>query len=220
VAGTGSIVQTSTTCRKKKRRDWLKAQAAAHEDWLLFYQDESWFSRFAQPDAHAWAPDKQPLRLVQREPERSEKHKALACFGGVRQDTERVYLDFCDGQPNSEQTWAFVQKQLDVARQEGKRVIVIIRDRASWHKSKRLRGWIRNHNRLAKQKGDVRLLAFLLPKKSPWLNPMEPHWIHAKRKVCEPDGELTPPELKRRLFAYFRIEPLVPTLKQSDASMH
>jgi hypothetical protein len=30
----------------------------------------------------------------------------------------------------------------------------------------------------------------LLPKmKSPWLNPIEPKWVHGKRKVVEPDGD-------------------------------
>jgi transposase len=174
----------------------------------LFNQDECWFSRFAQPTARAWAAHRQPLRLVQREPDRHEKQKAVACFGGLRQGTAQVYLDFCDGQPNSEQTWAFVQRLLDVARQEGKRVVVMIWDHASWHKSKRLKAWIRAHNRLAKREGDIRLLTFLLPKKSPWLNPIEPRWVHAKRQVCEPNGELSPDELKRRLSGHFQTQPL------------
>jgi transposase len=182
-----------------------------HEDWLLFDEDECWFSRFAQPTAHAWAAHKQPLRLVQREPERAEEQKAVACFGGLRQGTNQVYLDFCEGQPNSEQAWAFAQRLLDTARQEEKRVMVIIWDHASWHKSKRLKGWIHAYNRQAKLEGDVRLLTFLLPKKSPWLNPIEPRWVHAKRQVCEPDGTLTPDELKQRLCGYFQTEPLSAT---------
>jgi hypothetical protein len=32
----------------------------------------------------------------------------------------------------------------------------------------------------------------LLPKKSPWLNPIELKWIHGKGKVVEPKGCLTP----------------------------
>lgn len=140
---------------------------------------------------------------MQRQPAKNEEQKALACFGGLRQGTAQVYLDFCEGQPNSEQTWAFVQRLLDTARQEKKRVVVIIWDQASWHTSKRLKRWMRVYNRQAKEKGDVRLLTFLLPKKSPWLNPIEPRWIHAKRKVCEPAGELTACELHRRLCAHF-----------------
>jgi hypothetical protein len=36
----------------------------------------------------------------------------------------------------------------------------------------------------------VRIATCLLPKKSPWLNALEPKWIHGKRKVVEPDGLL------------------------------
>ena len=88
----------------------MKVLAATHQDWLLFDQDECWFSRFAQPTAHAWAAHRRPLRLVQRQAGRAEEQKALACFGAVRQGTDQVYLDFCQGQPNSEQAWAFVQR--------------------------------------------------------------------------------------------------------------
>jgi hypothetical protein len=43
----------------------------------------------------------------------------------------------------------------------------------------------------------------LLPKKSPWLNAMEPKWIHGKRKVVEPDGLLGAHELAERVCAAF-----------------
>jgi hypothetical protein len=42
--------------------------------------------------------------------------------------------------------------------------------------------------------------------KSPWLNPMEAHWIHAKRNIAEPDDELSVTELKRRLCSHFQVE--------------
>ncbi len=100
-----------------------------------------------------------------------------------------------------------IDRLLAIARQEKKRVLAIIWDHASWHKSKRLQGWIRTYNQHAKRHGDVRLLTLLLPKKSPWLNPIEPRWVHAKRKTCEPDGELSAHELKRRLAAHFDTEP-------------
>jgi transposase len=154
------------------------------------------------------------LRLVQRDPKPDEEEKALACFGAVRQDTEQVYLYFSDGQPNSEHMWVFIVALLDIARQERKRVVVLIWDNASWHKSHRLKQWLRDHNRQAKAKGDVRLITHLLPTKSPWLNPIEPRWIHAKRGVCEPNGDLTPTELRRRISNHFNTEPLVNTFKE------
>jgi transposase len=147
------------------------------------------------------------MRLVERTPAYGETEKALACFGAVRQDTQEIYLYFSNGQPNSEHMWLFIMGLLALARQAEIRVVVMIWDRATWHKSKRLRQWIRAYNRAAKQTEQPRLLTFLLPKKSPWLNPIEPRWVHAKRKTCEPDGELTAMELKRRLATHFGTEP-------------
>ena len=187
---------------------------------MLVEEDESWFSRFAQPAAHAWAAPGEALRLVEEEPPTREPHKALACYGAVEQDADDVYLYFCEGQPNSEYTFAMLGQLLGIARQAGKRVLAVIWDHASWHKSKRLHGWIRAYNQQAKQEGDVRLLTCLLPKKSPWLNPMEPRWIHAKRKICEPDGKLSVAELKRRLCAHFHTDSQTAALKVSAPCLH
>ncbi|GAB4310385.1 MAG: hypothetical protein Kow00117_03840 [Phototrophicales bacterium] len=57
--------------------------------------------------------------------------------------------------------------------------------------------------RQAKQVGEVRLLVHWVPKRSPWLNPIEPYWGHVKRRVCEPSGELSVAELRRRIRAQF-----------------
>jgi hypothetical protein len=176
-------------------------------------QDECWFSRFAQPQMHSWAEKGDELRLVERQPTRNETDKALACFGAVRQDTGERFLYFAEGQPNSDNAILMLKQLLEVARQEKKPVLAIIWDRASWHKSKKIMRWIWKRNQAAKRDGDVRLLTCLLPVKSPWLNPMEPHWVHAKRKIVEPDGELTVTELKRRLCTHFQVELSAATLQ-------
>jgi hypothetical protein len=195
--------------------------ARAHQDWLLIAEDECWFSRFAQPNLCAWAAQGDTLRLIEREAQPDDPEpKALACFGSVRDDIEQVYLYFCDGQPNSEGTIVMLHCLVGVARTEKKRVLVIIWDQASWHKSWKVQAWIQDHNRQAKETGDVRILTFLLPVKSPWLNPIEPRWIHAKRAVVEPSGELTAMELKRRLCVHFQAEPFAATLKQSSVEVH
>jgi DDE superfamily endonuclease len=191
----------------------LKAQAHQRPDWLLVEEDECWFSRFAQPQAHAWAEADDALRLVQREPKRGDGEQALACFGAVRHDTHEVRLSFRAGQPNSLQTWWFVIGLLAEARRAGKKVLVVIWDNATWHKSADLRQWTRAYNRAAKVAGEPRLLTCLLPVKSPWLNPIEPRWVHAKRALCQPDGELTSPELRRRLCAHFETQPLLNSFK-------
>jgi hypothetical protein len=47
-----------------------------------------------------------------------------------------------------------------------------------------VREWIAAHNRCVKASGrGLRIVPTLLPTKSPWLNAIEPQWIHGKRKV-------------------------------------
>ena len=171
---------------------------------MLVDQDECWFSRFAQPQMHAFAAAEKNLRLVQRAPQKGEPDKAIACYGAVCDETKERFFCFADGQPNSKKSIAFLSTLLAVAKERGQRVLVVIWDRATWHLSKMTTKWIRQHNRQAKQEEQgVRILACLLPSKSPWLNSMEPIWLHAKRKVIEPDGDLSVKVLKERLCAHF-----------------
>ena len=75
----------------------------------------------------------------------------------------------------------------------------MIWDNASWHISREVREWIASHNRRVKASGEgVRIISCLLPIKSPWLNPIEPKWVHGKRRVVEADGLLTAWELADR----------------------
>lgn len=171
---------------------------------MLVDQDECWFSRFAQPQMHTFANDGEEERLVQRDPEKGESDKAIACYGAVCDQTQKRFFSFADGQPNSDKSIAFLTTLLAAAKAGSKRVLVVIWDRASWHKSKKVIRWVRQQNRQAKREKDgVRLLTCLLPSKSPWLNPMEPIWLHAKRKVVEPDSDLSVKVLKERLCAHF-----------------
>ena len=41
----------------------------------------------------------------------------------------------------------------------------------------------------------MRIVSWLLPKQSPWLNAIEPKWVHGKRKVLKPDRLLGAYEL-------------------------
>ena len=165
---------------------------------------------------HTFAQAGENLRLVERIPATNEPDKAIACFGAVSQLTQERWLYFADGQPNSDSTILFLKALLAIAKQQAKRVLVVIWDRASWHKSKQINQWVRQHNRQTRQEGGVRLLTYLLPSKSPWLNPMEPIWLHAKRKVAEPDGSLSVNVLKDRLCAVFCTTLDEATLKPSD----
>ena len=57
------------------------ALALGHPDWVLGFEDEVWWSRYAQPHLQTWTDDK-PLRLIQHEPERHDAApKAVAWYG-------------------------------------------------------------------------------------------------------------------------------------------
>lgn len=193
----------------------MKKQAALQADWLLVDQDECWFSRFTQPSMHAFAEADDNLRLVERTPPKNEPDKALACYGAVCQRSQERWLFFAEGQPNSDKTIAFLQALLEIAKLKSKRVLVVIWDRASWHASKQVKQWVRQHNRQVRREGGIRLLTYLLPSKSPWLNPMEPIWLHSKRKVAEPDDPLPVNVLKDRLCFLFNTTLADATLKPS-----
>jgi hypothetical protein len=87
--------------RKKKLRDRLIEQAAARPDWVLGFQDETWWTRLAQPNVFAWA-GAQPLRLLPNE--RGDGREALAGYGLLRADTGAMLLRFVEGRPVSQVT--------------------------------------------------------------------------------------------------------------------
>ena len=115
-----------------------------------------------------------------------------------------MWLRFVTGRPVSDITPQFLDGCCSQLQAQGKTAWLLIWDNASWHKSLIVRTWIREHNQQVKQEGKgVRILPFLLPTKSPWLNPIEPKWVHGKRAVVEPDGLLSARQLAERICAYF-----------------
>jgi hypothetical protein len=164
---------------------------------------------------HAWAGDER-LRLVRHAAGRDdpEEPKALACYGLWLPTRARMLLRFVAGRPVSAVTCAFLAWTAGRLAADGVRVLALIWDNASWHISREVRGWIRAHNRRVKAEGGCRLLVCRLPSQSPWLNPIEPRWVHGKRAVVEPaERKLTGAELKQRLCDHYRC-PLLPPLAQ------
>jgi hypothetical protein len=177
--------------------------AAQHSQWVLGFADETWWSRLAHPTLHSWTEGK-PLRLVEQVPPKGDAEpKALGCYGLLRTDTHAVWLRFVDGRPVSHVTTAFLAWLCQRLAAEQKRVLVLLWDNASWHISREVRAWVRAHNRQVKRHGGVRLLTWRLPIKSPWLNPIEPHWMHGKRAIVEPARLLTAQEVISRVSDYF-----------------
>lgn len=163
---------------------------------------------------HAWAEQGKPLRLqefdVPKIPkaESDKDPKALCCYGLLREDTGQMMLRFVDGRPVSHVSTAYLEWVCAGLAEEGKRVLVLIWDNASWHISREVRHWIREHNRevlSGRREGrqGVQLIPCFLPTKSPWLNNIEPKWVHGKRAVAEPGSVLPPQQLALRICDYF-----------------
>ena len=93
---------------------------------------------------------------------------------------------------------------------EGKTALLMVWDNASWHVSQAVRTWLKAHNRRVKREGGCRIVVCPLPSKSPWLNRIEPKWVHGKRAIAEPDRKLHLDELKHRICAYYDCELLEP----------
>ncbi len=202
-----------TRCTSKKNaRDRLIAWASHQPAWAIGFQDEVWWSRFALPRLNAWQDAEHPVRLVEQSWKKGDPDpKALACYGVLWQEgtpeepkREQMWLRFVTGRPVSAITTQFLEWCCQRLLKGGKTNWLLIWDNASWHKSQAVRIWIRQHNQQVKQTDTgVRILPFLLPTQSPWLNPIEPKWVHGKRNVVEADGLLSAKQLAERVCAYY-----------------
>ena len=187
--------------------------AATHPEWALGFQDETWWSRLARPNLHTVCPPDAPLHLEEKSiPKDDPDPKALACYGvllrGQGGTKDRIWLRFVDGRPVSGLTTQFLAWGSAKLAAEGKTAWLLVWDNAPWHGSKDVRQWVRQHNHQVKagQQRGVRIVRCFLPSKSPWLNPIEPHWVHGKRRVLEADHALTAAALEQRVCATFGCE--------------
>jgi DDE superfamily endonuclease len=207
-------VSRSRIRKEKGARDRLIRLALSRPEWALGFEDETWWSRFERPSLHSWAEWGQPMRLIDKEAIKGDTDpKALAAYGMLvrtkevdGQVRERTWLRFVDGRPVSSITTQFLEYSCQKLAAMGKKALLMIWDNASWHTSKEVRSWIAEHNRGVKKSGSeagVQIVPCLLPKKSPWLNAIEPKWIHGKRKVVEPEGLLGAYELADRVCRVF-----------------
>lgn len=153
----------------------------------------------------SWSEEGKPLRLIQQSVAKDDSEpKAISCYGLYLPEIGDTWLRFVDGRPVSSITTQFLSWSCQKLEALGKKILLVIWDNASWHISKEVRRWLGKHNRRVKQSGEgVRIVSCLLPKQSPWLNAIEPKWIHGKRKVVEPNGLLGAYELAERVCRSF-----------------
>ena len=118
---------------------------------------------------------------------------------------EAVWLRFVDGRPVSAVTTDFLAWCCAKLAAAGKAALLLVWDNASWHVSKEVRAWIARPQPpgQARRAAACGIVPCPLPIKSPWLNPIEPKWVHGKRRVVEPDRLLSARELAERVCAAF-----------------
>ncbi len=202
---------------KKARRDRLISLAAKHPDWVLGFEDEVWWSRLAQPRMHAWT-DGPPMKVqVLMADDHDPDPDAICCYGMLRNDTGRVMLRFVEDRPLGDVTTQFLSWACGRLAEEGKRVLIVVWDEASWHRSDAVSGWVREYNKQQMEGGGVKIVICELPVASPWLNNIEPCWTHAKKAIMEPDRKLTAVEITGRVCDHFGCQPL-PYLQSQTAS--
>jgi hypothetical protein len=196
----------------KKRRDQLIPRAMAQPTWTLGFGDEVWWSRLAQPNQHGWTDAEATYKLQELSlPADDPDPKALACYGLLlrpgAQQADQMWLRFVTGRPVSAVTIEFLAWCSAQLAAQGCTALLLSWDNASWHRSQAVRHWIRQHNQQVKRGAEgVRLVVCPLPSKSPWLNPIEPKWVHGKRAVSEPERLLSADELEARVYAYYGCE--------------
>jgi hypothetical protein len=198
--------------------------ATNHPTWALGFADEVWWSRHSQPDQHRWIDDQAVAQLQELERAKDDADpKALACYGLLLrrrpQQADQMLVRFVDGRPVSAVTIGFLAWSCERLAVQGITGVLLIWDNASWHKSQQVREWIRLHNRSVKSsRVGVRIVPCLLPSKSPWLNPIEPKWVHGKRAVSEHARMLRANELEARVYAYYGCMPEAHlTMPEKDA---
>ena len=152
------------------------------------------------------------MRLVEQVVAKDDPDpKALACYGLLlradpsdEEAADQMWLRFVDGRPVSAVTIDYLDWCCRKLAAAGKEAVFLIWDNAPWHVSQQVRTWIRDHNRQVKQDGaGVQIIACYLPIKSPWLNPIEPKWVHGKRRIVEPARLLSAEEIATRVCAWF-----------------
>jgi hypothetical protein len=168
-----------------------------------------WWSRLAQPNQHAWTDARAKHKLQELTPPADDPDpKALACYGLLVRsqppEGDQMWLRFVTGRPVSAVTMDFLAWCSAQFAAQGFTALLLIWDNASWHRSHAVRRWMRQHNQQVKRGASgVRLVVCQLPSNSPWLNPIEPKWVHGKRAVSEADRLLSADELEARVYAYY-----------------
>ena len=109
----------------------------------------------SQPNLHSWSEKDEPLRLQELSKSKDDPDpKALACYRMLEAEGGRMHLRFVSGRPVSQVTTDFLEWLCEQVQAQGKHVLVLIWDNASWHVSKQVKTWLREHNQAVLREGN------------------------------------------------------------------
>jgi hypothetical protein len=156
-------VDREPRARVRQEKRALKRLIRLGEDnpeWVLGYEDETWWSRFEQPSFHSWAEAGEPRRLLQKEANKADPDpkalSSLSCYGIYVPELGRRWLRFRGWEAGERHNHAVPFVELKEARSSmGKKALLLVWDNASWHKSKFVKEWIAAHNREVKEQGSA-----------------------------------------------------------------
>jgi hypothetical protein len=83
---------------------------------------------------------------------------AICCYGLPRDDTGRIIVRFVEDRPVGDVTTQSLSWACEVVGKEGKRVLTVVWDEASWHRADAVSGGVRGHNEHAREAGGVKLV--------------------------------------------------------------
>ena len=184
----------------------------AQPTWALGCGDAVWGSRLAQPKQHGWTDAEATQTFQERTPPTDAPDPtALAWYGLLvrprPQAADQRWRRLVAGRPGSAVTMALLAWCSAQLAAHGFTALCLIWENASWHRSSAVRHWLRQHHQQVKRGAvGVRCVVCPLPSTSPWLNPIEPQWVHGKRAVSEADRLLSADELAARVYAYYGCE--------------
>ncbi len=185
---------------KKARRDRLLEAAKQDPSIIVVFQDESWFSGNPKAVRGYGRPDHPEDSAVEQLPHKIKGAWVLyAAYEALTGHVHRYYAPRC----NQTQVRRQLETLLEHYQATGQRALIVIWDNASWHTAKALRRWYTRYNLKAKRQGKIRMLIVRLPSRSPWLNPIEPVFGQAKRRIVGRRLVRQPSRLKQKTERYF-----------------
>lgn len=171
--------------KKKRHRDRAMEAALSNEDFDLEFADESWFvahtpQGIMNPQmGSAWSESGETVKVASS---RSKGKTKVSIYAGMSIKTGQINYRFTE-KNNTDQTIEYLKMRSEQCKAQGLSRLYIVWDNASFHVSKKLKEWRKEHNRNVRSNGGTLIHFVLLPSKSPWLNPIEAVFRWLKRRV-------------------------------------